>query len=95
MVAVFRVVARHEQKITDAEQVAAQQVGLDGDPVTVSCSDLDNGLDTAILQQMADRFGLDRHSSARRFGDVDCIDDVFERISLREEFRQVNALGRG
>jgi hypothetical protein len=33
--AVSRIVARHEQKIADTEQAAAEQVGLNGDPVTV------------------------------------------------------------
>src|SRR5258708_37935336 len=51
MVAVFRIVARHEQEVADTEQAGAKHVSVNGEPVTVPHGDVHNGLASAILEQ--------------------------------------------
>ena len=48
MIAVLRVVARHEQEVSNAEQRSAEQIRLDGDPIPVSRGDLDDGFEPSV-----------------------------------------------
>ena len=58
MVAVAGVVARHEEKVADAEKRRAEQVRLDGDAVPVARGDLDDGFQSPLDEETRHRLRL-------------------------------------
>ena len=72
----------------------SEQVGLDGNAITIAAGHLDDGFDAPIEQQLGHRARVHRHSRAGRFSHVDRIDGATQQLGRRKQLRQVDSLGR-
>src|SRR2546422_4624452 len=78
-------VASHAHQITHSQRRGRQQVGLQGEPVTVATGDLQHWFEASFHQET--RYGKRRHAHARamRIGEVERIRYVSELLSVGQQ----------
>ena len=94
MVAHSGVVAGQAQDVVNAHGSGTQQVGLQGDTVTVAAGSLVDGVQTGVLQSDTGSQGGGTHDGGLVVGDVDGIQVLQVHGGFLNQVLQVDTLGR-
>ena len=94
MVAELRVVAGEAQDVINAEKSSSQQVRLKRHAVAVTAGQLEDGVESGILQGLAEAQGAQAHYRGLVVGDVDCVYIAQILFCLSNEFVDMEPFGR-
>ena len=94
MIAKLCVVARERKHVVDTEERGAQQVRLQSDTVSVPAGQLEDRIESRILQRLADSQRADAHDGGLAVGDIDRVNSAKILLCAFYHFLDMESLWR-